>query len=56
MEQGCVGGAKKHREVVSEVYGKEYYCSGNLHAEGSIALLNTQSYIDTNNKGGIMKE
>src|SRR5574339_611085 len=56
MEQGCVGGVRKHREVVSEVYGKEYYCSGNVHAEGSIVLLNTQSYIDTNNKGGITKE
>lgn len=56
MEQGCVGGAMKHREVVSEVFGKEYYCSGNVHAEGSIVLLNTQSYIDTNNKGGITKE
>lgn len=32
--QICSETEVKHREVVSEAFGKEYYCSGNIHAEG----------------------
>ena len=38
----CGGQEVKHIEVVSETQGKEYYCSGNLHAEGTIRMLKSE--------------
>ncbi|RZK26428.1 MAG: hypothetical protein EOO43_02855 [Flavobacterium sp.] len=44
--QICSGVEKKHRVVVSDTYGKEYYCSGNLHAEGSLKSYKSVTVIE----------
>lgn len=48
--QKCNGVTLKHREVISESLGREYYCSGNIHAEGPIKKVKsdtvTYSYKD----------
>ena len=47
--QICNGSSKQHR-VVEGSYGKEYYCSGNLHAQGPLILADSSIVINLNNK------
>ncbi|WP_338765602.1 hypothetical protein WAF17_01985 [Bernardetia sp. ABR2-2B] len=56
--QICSGNEVKHREIISEIYGKEYYCNGNIHAEGEIKKLKSQTVIYPNegNKKMLMTE
>lgn len=34
--QICAGIGRKDREIISETFGREYYCNGNVHAEGGL--------------------
>ena len=43
--QSCNGQLSKHR-VVEGSLGKEYYCSGNLHAQGSLVLADSSIVIN----------
>jgi hypothetical protein len=44
----CDGEQIKYSEVVNDKIGREYYCSGNLHAEGPLLSMGSTIYIDTN--------
>lgn len=46
--QICVNNEVKHREIVSESFGKEYYCNGNIHAEGGIKKLKSEKSFHPN--------
>jgi hypothetical protein len=45
----CNGEQVKYSEVVNKRVGREYYCSGNLHAEGPLLSMGSIISIDTNN-------
>jgi len=50
--QICAGNEVIDREIISETFGIEYYCNGNVHAEGPIKKLKSETviYIKENNK------
>lgn len=49
--QKCNGVTLKHREVITASFGREYYCSGNFHAEGPIKKVKSDTVTHYSDKG-----
>src|SRR5690606_391341 len=56
--QICDNSEVKHREVVSETFGREFYCNGNLQAIGPIKKLKSEIviYPERNNEKVLITE